>query len=126
MVEADGSFSLWGTGSGRVAVTARTPEGLVAAGVFDNPPTSPVVLRLAKAAECVVTRPADPTRAFTVTVYDVRRDAIAAQTLEPRTLKSTIALPPGDYTFEVHDEQDRLVQSGSLQFGTTPCKLEIR
>jgi len=125
-VEADGSFSLWGTGRGRIAVTVRTPEGLIAAGVFDNPPTSPVVLRLAKAAECNVTRPADPTRAFTVTLFDGHRDAIAAHTLPLRTPKYTISLPPGEYAFEVHDEQDRLVKSGALRFGPTPCTLEIR
>jgi hypothetical protein len=126
MVEADGSFSLWGTGQGRIAVTVRTGEGLVAAGVFDNPSLNPVVLRLAAPAVCNVTRPVDPTRAFTVTLYDARRDAIAAQTLGPKVREAKIALPPGDYTFEVHDERDRLVHSGSLQFGTTPCSLEIR
>ena len=40
--------------------------------------------------------------------------------------KHTITLPAGDYTFEVHDDQYRLVQSGALTFGATPCAVEIR
>ena len=35
-------------------------------------------------------------------------------------------MPAGDYTFEVHDDQQRLVQSGTLTFGVTPCAVEIR
>lgn len=125
-IEADGSFSLWGTGSGPIAVQVRTQDGQIAAGVFDNPPNGPVVLRLGKAAQCAVTRPIDPTRSFTVTLFDAQRRPIHATTLEPRTAKTTISLPPGNYLFEVHDERQSLVQSGSLLFGATPCSLEIR
>lgn len=125
-IEADGSFSLWGTGSGPIAVQVHTQDGQVASGVFDNPPSEPVVLRLGKAAQCVVTRPIDPTRSFTVTLFDAQRRPIEATTLGARTGKATISLPPGTYAFEVHDERQRLVQSGSLLFGATPCSLEIR
>jgi len=124
--EADGTFLLWGSGRGAIAVAARDTQGNQARGVFDNPPANPVVLRLGKLCDFVVTRPPDPTRAFTVTMLDGNRRAIAAETLEPRTPKITIQLPAGDYTFEVHDEQDRLVQSGALSFGPTPSALEIR
>jgi hypothetical protein len=124
--EADGTFSLWGTGRGTIAVQARGAGGLLAAGVFDNPPTVPIVLRLAEPCECIVTRPPDPTRAFTITLFDGRKRAIGGYALEPRHAKRTISLPSGSYTFEVHDEQDRLVQTGSLRFDETPCKLEVR
>ena len=124
--EADGTFSLWGTGHGTIAVIARDAQGNLARGVFDNPPTNPVVLRLGKLAQCVVTRPPDPTRAFTLTVFDGSRRAIAANTLTSSTPKFTVSLPAGDYTFEVHDEQDRLVQSGALTFGAMPCAVEIQ
>lgn len=125
-IQADGSFQLWGTGRGKIAVTARSRDGQVAAGVFDNPPPAPVVLRLGKGGDCTVTRPADPTRAFTVTFFDAQRQPIAASTLEPRTLRLAIGLPAGSYPFEVHDDAGRLLQSGSLTFGDTPCALEIR
>ncbi|MBK8099987.1 MAG: carboxypeptidase regulatory-like domain-containing protein [Planctomycetes bacterium] len=125
-VEADGSFRLWRTGRGPIAVQARTQDGRVAAGVFDNPPAEPVVLRFGETGECRVTRPADPTRAFTVTLFDRRHLAIAARVLEPRILQTTIRLPVGDYTFEVHDDRQQRVQAGSLTFGSTPCALEIR
>ena len=124
--EADGTFSLWGTGRGTIAVQARGADGLLAAGVFDNPPATPIVLRLAKPCECIVTRPPDPTRAFTITLFDGQKRAIGGYALEPRHAKRTISLPAGSYTFEVHDERDRLVQTGSLRFDETPCKLEIR
>lgn len=127
--DAEGKFSLFGTGRGAIAVSARDPDGNVAVGVFDNPPGSPIVLRLVKPDEfgkCTVTRPADPARAFTVTLFDGRRRPIAAREVEPRFGKITIALPAGEYPFEVHDEQDRLVQSGTLTFGAAPCTLEIR
>lgn len=125
-VDAEGKFSLWGTGRGAIAVSARTRDGMVAAGVFDNPPPTPIVLRLAKACDCTVTRPADLTRAFTVTLFAAGQRAIAARTLEPRTPKATISLPAGDYPFEVHDDQARVLQSGVLTFGDAPCALEIR
>ena len=125
-IDADGKFSLWGTGSGRIAVQVRAQDGRIATGVFDNPPAEPVVLRLGEAASCTVTRPADPTRAFVVTMFDARRLPIQAIYLEARTTTTTISLPPGEYTFEVHDETQRLVQSGALTFGATPCSLEIR
>jgi len=124
--EADGTFSLWGTGRGLIAVRARGQDGKIAMGVFENPPPQPIELRLVPGAECTVSRPPDPTKAYTVTFYDARRRGLTAVTLEPRSPKTTVSLPPGDYTFEVHDERERLVQSGSLQFGPTPCALEIR
>jgi len=125
-VEADGSFSLWGTGRGRIAVKARSADGSLAAGVFDNPPTTDVVLRLSKASQCVVTRPKDPTRAFTVTLFDEAKLAISAVVLGPRNTKLTISMPPGSYDFEVRDQQARLLQTGSLTFAAAPCSLEIR
>jgi hypothetical protein len=125
-IDADGTFSLWGTGSGPIAVQVRAPDGRIAAGVFDNPTAEPVVLRLGPAAQCTVTRPSDPTRAFVVTVFDVRRQPVQAIELAPRVTKTTLSLPPGTYSFEVHDDDQRLVQSGSLTFGEAPCSLEIR
>jgi hypothetical protein len=124
--EADGTFSLWGTGAGAIAVAARDQQGNVAMGVFDNPPPEPVVLRLCKPCDCVVTRPADPARAFTVTLFDGARRPVTARTLEPRGVKSTIGLPAGEYTYEVHDDQDRLVQSGTVTLGERPSSVEIR
>lgn len=124
--EADGTFTLWGTGRGTIAIAAADQAGNVARGVFDNPPATPIVLRLAKPCELQVTRPNDPTRAFTVTLFDAARRAIAGFPVEPRRTGTPLRMPAGDYTFEVHDEQFRLVQSGSLTFGATPCSLEIR
>jgi hypothetical protein len=124
--EADGTFTLWQTGPGAIAVTARAQDGRLAVGVFDNPPAAPVELRLEPPAECTVTRPVDLTRAFTVTLYDAQRRAVAAQTFEPRVLKSKMSMPAGDYAFEVHDDRGRLVQHGTLTFGANPTTLEIR
>ncbi len=123
---ADGTFSLWGTGRGAIAVAARDQQGNVAMGVFDNPAAEPVVLRLAKACDCVVTRPADPTRAFTVTLFDGARRAIAGRTLDSRSVTGTIRLAAGQYSYEVHDEQERMVQSGTVTCSATPCTVEIR
>lgn len=123
---ADGSFALWGTGAGAIAVTAFDKDGNVARGVFDNPPSVPIVLRLARACECTITRPTDPTRSFTVTLFDDLRRAIASAEIEPRTSRYPLHMPAGRYTFEVHDEQSRLVKTGTLEFGATTCSLEIR
>jgi len=72
-----------------------------------------------------VARPADPTRAFTVTLFDAQHRPVAARTFESRLVKWTWQMPPGSYPFEVHDD-GRLVQSGTLVFGATPSTLEIR
>lgn len=125
-IEADGTFSLWNTGRGQLAVTARDQTGNVAVGVFDNPSPDPIVLRLAEAGECVVRRPTDPTRAYTVTLFDSAQRPVAAHTLDPRHTSLAIRLPFGTYSFEVHDEQARSLQRGSLTFSATPCAVEIR
>lgn len=125
-VEADGSFSLWGTGRGRIAVQARTQDGRVAVSVFDNPSPEPVVLRLVRGAKVSVVRSADPTKAYTITFFDGARDPVDARTLHSRWPRADITLPPGTWSFEVHDETDRLVQSGSLTLGASPTTLEIR
>lgn len=127
--EADGSFQLWGTGTGLIAVTAVTAvtgDGLQARGVFDNPPPAPIELRLCKPAECVVTRPRDPTRSFTVMLFDAQRQPLTAMALEDRKPQQTLSMPPGDYTFEVRDEREQIVQTGTLHFGAIPTALEIR
>jgi hypothetical protein len=124
--EADGTFSLWGTGRGAIAVAARDQQGNVAMGVFDNPPATPVVLQLSRPCECVVVRPADPTRTFTLTLFDAARRPVTGREIGPRSPKSTVQLPPGEYAYEVHDADERLLQSGSLTLGATPCTLEIR
>lgn len=124
--EADGTFSLWGTGTGVIAVAASDRAGNRARGVFDNPSATPIVLRLAKPGECAVTRPNDPTRSFTVTLFDEAKHALAGFAIDASVTKHAITMPAGRYSFEVHDEQFRLVQSGTLEFGATPCTLEIR
>ena len=124
--DADGTFQLWRTGRGTIVVTARSSEGLVGLGVFENPPSSPVELRLAQPAECVITRPPDPTRAYVVLWFDARRRPIAAQVIENRLLKRTVKLPAGTYGYEVRDSDGRSSQSGSLEFGTAPAELVLR
>lgn len=125
-IEADGTFKLWGTGRGKIAVQARTKEGAVACAVFDNPSPTPAVLRMVRGAKVEVTRNVDPTRAFTITFFDAQRQPVDARTLESRWPRIPFVLPPGSYGFEVHDEADRLVQSGSVTLGATPAKVEIR
>jgi hypothetical protein len=124
--DAEGAFTLYGTGSGRIAVQARTNDQRIAVGVFDNPPTTPVELRVDHGAVLEISRPVDPTRAFTVTVFDTRRDPISAQRMEPGLNQVKLLLPAGAYTFEVHDDHDRLVQSGAVELGAQPAKLVIR
>jgi hypothetical protein len=124
--EADGTFELWRTGRGTIAVSARTREGLVARGVFENPPPAPVELRLVQPAKCVITRPPDPTRSFVVLWFDAQQRPVAASVLENRSAKITVHLPPGTYGYEVRDQDGRPLQSGSLEFGTKPSELEVR
>lgn len=123
--ESDGTFKLWRTGRGAIAVTARS-EGLVGQGIFDNPPSAPVELRLVQPAKCVITRPPDPTRAYVVLWFDARRRPVAAQVLEDRSPRMTVSLPPGTYGYEVRDFSGRSSQSGSLELGTTPTELVLR
>ncbi len=126
IASAEGEFTLHGTGSGRIAVQARTNDQRIAVGVFDNPPTTPIELRVDHGAVLEISRPVDPTRAFTVTVFDARRDPISAQRMEPGLEQVKLLLPAGAYTFEVHDDHDRLVQSGAVELGAQPAKLVIR
>jgi hypothetical protein len=123
--EADGTFALWHTGAGVIAIAANDNKGNVARGVFDNPPATPIVLRLSPVCEGTVTRPPDPARSFILTLYDGARRPVAAFAIG-NSPKQPIRMPAGSYPFEVNDEQFRLVQSGSLEFGAVPCTLEIR
>ncbi len=125
-VDSDGTFSVWGTGRGKIAVRASTKDGDVACSVFDNPPANPVVLRMVRGTKLSLVRNDDPTRAFTVTLFDAQRQPLDSRTLEARWPKQTLTLPPGPYTFEVNDETDRLVQSGSITLGGEPATLEVR
>lgn len=124
-IEADGTFSLWGTGPGRIAVSAHSPDGQVAVGVFDNPPPQPVLLQLQPACQLKVTRPKEPSRTFTVTLFGPSRQPVAAATLE-REYPATLPLPAGRYPFEVHDDTGRLTQSGEVDLGTAGATLEVR
>lgn len=124
--DTEGRFRLGSTGHGPIAVRANGKDGLIAAGVFDNPPATPIVLWLARPGLCTITRPPDPTRTFTVTFYDSRLRPIEAQAIEPRTTEVHVSLPYGDYTYTVHDEQDHLALTGSLRFSATPSRLEVR
>jgi hypothetical protein len=125
-VQTDGTCSLDRVGRGPIAVIARAPGNLAAIVVFDNPPAQPVELRLGPAGTCHVSRPADASRSFTVTVLDGRRRAIEAHELPPWRRRATITLPLGAYVCEVHDETGQLLQSGTVQFGEEPATLEIR
>ncbi len=124
-IEADGTFSLYGTGPGRIAVSAHAPDGQVAVGVFDNPPAQPVLLQLQPACALKITRPKDPLRTFTVTVFGAGRQPVAAVTLE-REHPAMLSLPAGRHAFEVHDDTGRLTQSGDVDLGAGGATLEVR
>jgi hypothetical protein len=124
-IEADGTFSLMGTGPGRIAVSAHAPDGQVAVGVFDNPPAQPVLLQLQPACALKITRPKDPLRTFTVTVFGAGRQPVAAVTLE-REHPAMLSLPAGRYAFDVHDDAGHLTQSGDVDLGAGGATLEVR
>ncbi len=127
--EADGTFSLWGTGRGQIAVCARTEQG-EARGVFDNPSAEPPVLRLAEPGTCTVSWPKDPTRTFTVLLFDAQRRPLAAFVLDHRFARPQLSMPVGEYAYEVRNERRQLVKSGTLSFGSAggsaASTLEIR
>jgi hypothetical protein len=125
--DAEGKFSLGRLGRGKVAVKAWSREGgLMALGILEVPCAEPLELRLAPAATLVITRPPDPTRAFVVTLYSQRNVPVTAARLEPRLTRLPIRLPPGDYAYEVHDDDDKLVASGSVRLASAPQTLELR
>jgi hypothetical protein len=124
-VEASGEFTLWGTGRGPIAVQAFTRDGMVAMGVFDNPPAAPVELRLVRGVKCQVVRKLDPTKAYTVTFFDAENRPIQASKVGTQAYEQAILMPPGTWRFEMHDETERLVKSGTLEFGAEPVTLEI-
>lgn len=122
--EADGTFSLWGTGRGQIAVAAQTQQGQ-AHGVFENPSAEPAVLRLAEPSTCRVIWPRDPTKTFTVLLYDAQRRPLAAFVFDHRFAGRELSMPAGDYAFEVRDERRQLIKSGTLSFGAQANTLEI-
>jgi hypothetical protein len=123
--EADGTFSLWGSGPGRIAIQATAADGRKAAGVFDNPPAAPVELVLREPATLVVTRSADLTQTFTLTMFDQDQRPVEAWSIEPRQRKAHYRLPPGTYGYEVRDNADRAIRTGSVTLGSSPVALEL-
>jgi hypothetical protein len=123
--DSEGKFVLQRAGRGRIAITARAADGRIAVAVVDNPSAAPVELRLGPAATLVVLRSPDPTQAYTLTLFDARRQPIDAWLVESRTPRMTYSLPPGDYSFEAHDDGDRLVHSGSVSLGAGPATISL-
>jgi hypothetical protein len=123
-VDGEGRFKL-GVGRGAVSIMARTRDDRVAAGTFDVPSPNPIELRLAPASTCTVTRPTDPARAFTITVF-VGDRAIESLTLEPRSQRMAIKLPAGSYRFEAIDDTGRIVKSGPLTLGGEPVTIDLQ
>ncbi len=124
--DAEGKFKLSGTGRGAIVVAASTKEGQRARGVFFNPPTEDVVLRLAEPALCTVTHPADPQRSFYVVLFDAQRRPVAGFEIRANDPKPELLMPRGDYAFEVRDERSLVLQAGKLHFGATPTSLVLR
>lgn len=122
--EADGTFTLWGTGRGQIAVAAQTQKGQ-ARGVFENPSAEPAVLRLATPSTCRVSWPKDPTKTFTVLLFDAQRRPLAAFVFDHRYARRELSMPAGEYGFEVRDERRQLIKSGTLSFGAQASTLEI-
>lgn len=106
-------------------MSAHAPDGQVAVGVFDNPSAQPVVLQLQPGCALKITRPKDPSRTFTVTVFGPGRQPVAAITLE-REHPVMLSLPAGRHAFEVHDDTGRLTQSGDVDLGAGGATLEVR
>jgi hypothetical protein len=124
--DANGTFELRSSGHGPVAVTATTSDGRIACGVFDNPSTAPVELRLARACTLRLLHGGDPARGFVVTVLDAGGRALGAWEAWPRRGGREVQLPPGGHRYEVHDERGRLVQSGSVVLGPAAATIEVR
>ena len=122
--DADGRFELGGVGPGLCAITARAQDGRIAVAVASNPQSVPVELRLLPAAQVLFTRKLDPSQAFTITVFDGQKQPVGGWRFE-RGLRSAYKLPPGNYSFEVHDDSDRLVRSGQLQLGAEPVTIDL-
>ena len=123
--DAEGKFQLAHVGPGSHALTARTPDGRVAQAVVAVPSPEPVVLRLAPPADVVFTRQPDPTQAYTVTLMDAQQRPVEAFRLEPRHVTFPRTLPPGEYGYQVHDDGDRLVRSGTLRLGGEPVRVSV-
>jgi hypothetical protein len=123
--EVDGAFQLWSVGRGTIAVTARDGSGRITHGVFENPPSEAVVLQLAESMTCKVTWPKDPTRRFTVMLFDKQHRPLHAACFGSRDGRGEMTMARGSYAFEVRDGSGRSLQSGTLTFGDVPSTLVI-
>jgi len=126
--EADGSFSISGLGRGLIAIAAASgSNGIqkIARGVFENPPTEPIVMRMVEPARCNFVWPKDPARTFDVMLFDAKRRPVTAVHLMHRSWQAAVTMPPGEYSYEVRDQNHALLKTGTLRLGAQAITLEI-
>lgn len=123
---ADGRFSIRTVGRGPIALAARGGDGEIAMLLVDHPQPEPIVLRLEAPGVCVVRHPGGAERAFVLTVYGTDGRPVTGFQLSTRIRQTSLKLPLGSYTYDVHDTVGRPVQSGQLVIGSEPTTLEIR
>jgi hypothetical protein len=126
--DAEGRFTLWGTGRRRYVVFARLRDGSLGTATIDarNGAPAETTIRLGTPAKITLQPKLGPTDGFVVTVLDGERSPVAVATLASEFRSRALSVLPGDYTVEIHDMRtDRLARSFALQVGGEPLTIDV-
>jgi protocatechuate 3,4-dioxygenase beta subunit len=127
VADGDGDFEIWGAGPRRYIVSASTQDGRIGSAVFDarGGAVKPFEVRLARPVDITLAVGGSPFVGYTVTVRDRQGVPIAACRIEARWREPRLAVPPGEYTLEVHGDDDRLLKRVPIRAVAAAIRVEV-
>jgi len=123
-VDGDGEFRLQ-VGRRRYVVIAHGSDGSIGYATGEGGSSEVCEIRVTPAVTIRVVARGDRYASYVATVRDAAGVPIAARAVEPRWREQMLTVPAGDYTLEVHDQDDRLVLSRKLVAGHGDVEVEV-
>jgi hypothetical protein len=127
LADAEGRFELWMVGRSVYSVSALDQRGNRASGLLDltSGSAAPLELRLSQATAVELTADFPPTTSYTVTVMDRSGNVRNAAHVRNDRLGHAMRLLAGDYTFEIHDQDDRFVRRFPVTIAGAAMRVDV-
>lgn len=127
LCDDEGRFRIGRCGRHRFVVTAETTEGARGHALVDTRSGFPAALRIPVAPTTrVALRSTFTGVGYTVSVLTAERTPVHVVMLGAEYRPTSLQLPPGDYTVEIHEmDSDVLVRSAPLHVGSAPTEIVV-